>query len=63
VAGCQKPPGYPSGTLATWEDSKARLVQLIRYKDQFSYIAVFYNNLERVILPAMQTDQVSDAAK
>jgi hypothetical protein len=35
----------------------------VRDKDQFSYIAVFYNNLEDVILPVMQTDQVTDAAK
>ncbi len=32
-------------------------------EDQFSYIAVFYNNLEDMILPVMQTDQVPDAAK
>jgi len=38
-------------------------VQLTRDKDQFSYIAVFYNNLEDVILPDMQSDQVSDEPK
>jgi hypothetical protein len=38
-------------------------VQLMRDKDQFSYIAVIYNNLEDVILPVMQSDQVSDEAK
>jgi hypothetical protein len=51
----------PSGTFATWEVSKATLVQLMRDKDQFSYIAVFYN-LEDVILPVRQSDQVSDEA-
>jgi hypothetical protein len=33
----------------------------MRDKDQFSYIAVFYN-LEDVILPVRQSDQVSDEA-
>ena len=38
-------------------------MQLMRDKDPFSYIAVFYNNLEDVILPVRQRDQVSDEAK
>ena len=37
-------------------------MQLMRDKDPFSYIAVFYNNLEDVILPVRQRDQVSDEA-
>lgn len=57
-----QPIGQPIRT-ATWEDSKARMAQLIKDKDHFGYIVVFYNNLENVMLAAIQTDQVSDADK
>jgi hypothetical protein len=48
---------------ATWEDSKARIVQLMKNRDHFEDIASFYNNLENMILPTIQTDQVSDEAR
>lgn len=54
-----QPIGEPVKTGA-WNDSKIRIAQLLSNKNHFRTIALFYSNLEDVMLPVMLLEAASE---